>query len=89
MALYVLQGERAEQAFGDHKWLKLEPMWQAYTCAGTTMEVIARSADEAAMHEWGKLLFLGKDGQPAEQYTIAKSTVVLGRSGCLLTACPR
>ena len=70
------------------KWLKLELKWQAHTCAGTTMEVIARSADEAAMHEWGKLLFLGKDGQPAEQYTISKSTVVLGRSGLLLTACP-
>ena len=83
------QGERAEQAFNVVKWLKLGPKWQVHTCAGTTMEVIARSADEAAMREWGKLLFLGKDGQPAEQYTISKSTVVLGRSGCLLTACPQ
>ena len=32
-----------------------------------------------ATHEWGKLLFLGKDGQPAEHYTISKNTVVLGR----------
>ena len=88
MALYAVQGERAEQAFGDIKWLKLEPKWQVHTCAGTTMEVTARSADEAAMHEWGKLLFLGKDGQPAEQYTISKSTVVLGRSAFLLTAYP-
>jgi len=43
------------------------------------MEETAQLTHEA-VHEWGKLLFLGKDGQPAEQYTISKSTVVLGRS---------
>ena len=30
-------------------------------------------------HSFGELLFLGKDGQPAERYTISKNTVVLGR----------
>lgn len=42
------------------------------------MEQTARVAQEA-VPEWGKLLFLGKEGQPAEQYTITKSTVILGR----------
>ncbi len=44
------------------------------------MEETAQILTVEAAHEWGKLLFLGKDGQPAEHYTISKSTVVLGRS---------
>ncbi len=44
------------------------------------MEETAQLLTVEAAHEWGKLLFLGKDGQPAEHYTISKSTVVLGRS---------
>lgn len=42
------------------------------------MEVTAILAHEA-LHDRGKLLFLGKDGQPAEHYSISKNTVILGR----------
>lgn len=43
------------------------------------MEQTAQLTLDEAAREWGKLLFLGRDGQPAEQYTISKKTVVLGR----------
>ncbi len=46
--------------------------------ADSVMEETAQLTAQAT-HEWGKLLFLGKDGQPAEHYTISKNTVVLGR----------
>ncbi len=42
------------------------------------MEETAR-LERDAVPEWGKLIFLGKDGQAAEQYLITKNTVVLGR----------